>query len=49
MEKYSETIQKILEEIGNNLQNEKKVSIQIEKEASGRVFLTVAPTRLIKL
>ena len=47
MEKFNKNIQKILEEIGENLQNEKKVSIQLEKEISGKVFITIAPTRLV--
>ncbi|MEG2347079.1 MAG: hypothetical protein ACRCZO_02355 [Cetobacterium sp.] len=49
MEKFNEKIQEILMEIGNNLQNERKVSIQLEKEASGRVFLTIAPTKLVSI
>lgn len=49
MKKFNENIQKILEEIGENLQNEKKVSIQLEKEVSGRVFLTIAPTKLVSI
>lgn len=49
MEKFNEKIQEILLEIGNNLQNEKKVSIQLEKEMSGKVFLTIAPTKLVNI
>ena len=49
MKKFNENIQKILEEIGENLQNEKKVSIQLEKEVSGKVFLTIAPTKLVSI
>lgn len=47
MKKFNENIQKILEEIGENLQNEKKVSIQLEKEVSGKVFITIAPTKML--
>ncbi len=49
MKKFNENIQKILEEIGENLQNEKKVSIQLEKEVSGKVFVTIAPTKMVSV
>lgn len=38
-----------MKKFNENIQNEKKVSIQLEKEVSGKVFITIAPTKMVSV
>ncbi|MEG0237559.1 MAG: hypothetical protein ACRDAG_08670 [Cetobacterium somerae] len=47
MEKFSKRIEKLLVEIGSSLEKDEKVSIQITKEMNGKIFYSIAPTKII--
>ncbi|MGL5055044.1 MAG: hypothetical protein ACRC54_05105 [Fusobacteriaceae bacterium] len=49
MQTFPKEIENILNDIGNSLVSEKKVSIKIEKELNGNFFVTIAPTKMVSL
>lgn len=47
MKKFSKKVETLLKEVGENLEKDGKVSIQITKEMNGKIFYSIAPTKII--
>ena len=47
MGNFSKKVEKLLREIGENLEKDGKVSIQITKEMNGKIMYSIAPTKII--
>ncbi len=47
MKKFSKKIESLLREIGENLEKDGKVSIQVTKEMNGKILYSIAPTKII--
>lgn len=47
MLKFKPEIMKLLNKIGETLENETKVSVTVSKEREGRIYTTITPTRVL--